>query len=73
MILSSTIDFDVVEARQNGRRAVSRKSFVLIHLSRQIERTIICAQLNTHQMHSGTQYASVKVSLEKMFIITKTH
>ena len=41
MILSSTIDFNVVKARKNnGRSAVwyhSGKSFVLIHLSRQIE------------------------------------
>ncbi len=38
MIPSPTIDFDVVEARQNGQSAVvGRKSFVLIHLSRQIE------------------------------------
>jgi hypothetical protein len=37
MIPSSTIDFDVVEAKQNGRSAVSGKSFVLIHLSCQIE------------------------------------
>jgi hypothetical protein len=39
MIPSSTIDFDVVKARQNGQSAVAgrRKSFVLIHLSRQIE------------------------------------
>jgi hypothetical protein len=37
MIPSSTIDFDVVEARQNGQSTVCGKSFVLIHLSRQIE------------------------------------
>ncbi len=37
MIPSSTIGFDVVKARQNGRSTVCGKSFVLIHLSRQIE------------------------------------
>jgi hypothetical protein len=35
--LRSTIDFNVVKARQNGRSTVCRKSFVLIHLSHQIE------------------------------------
>ena len=37
MIPLSTIDFDVVKARQNGQSTVCRKSFGLIHLSRQIE------------------------------------
>jgi hypothetical protein len=37
MIPLSTIDFDVVEARQNGQSTVCGKSFVLIHLSCQIE------------------------------------
>ena len=37
MIPLSTIDFDVIKARQNGQSTVCRKSFGLIHLSRQIE------------------------------------
>jgi hypothetical protein len=37
MIPLSTIEFDVVEARQNSQTTVCGKSFVLIHLSRQIE------------------------------------
>ncbi len=39
MIPSSTIDFDVVEARQKTKwsKCGCGKSFVLIHLSRQIE------------------------------------
>jgi hypothetical protein len=63
MIPSSTIDFNVVKARKNnGRSAVwyhSGKSFVLIHLSRQIEldepREVM---LRTHSLlQSGSPWA----------------
>jgi hypothetical protein len=37
MIPSSTIDFDVIEARKKWSKCGSGKSFVLIHLSCQIE------------------------------------